>query len=150
MKELGFGATDIARKIHRATSTVSRELQRNAGRHGYDGSSAQRLSDQRRYTATKNHKRLPTLIEFVEKQLREEWSPELIAGNMKREGFPQVGHEWIYRHVQCDKIQGGTLYEHLCHKRGTNENTNGLTRQYFPKGTDFNTISEERIHLTMF
>ena len=32
-------------------------------------------------------------------------------------------------------------------QRGTNENTNGLLRHYFPKGTDFRTISEEVIEL---
>ena len=31
-------------------------------------------------------------------------------------------------------------------ERGTNENTNGLIRQYFPKGTEFTQISEERIN----
>lgn len=30
-------------------------------------------------------------------------------------------------------------------ERGTNENTNGLIRQYFPKGTDFRTVSAEEI-----
>ncbi len=40
-----------------------------------------------------------------------------------------------------------TYFAHPYHswERGTNENTNGLIRWYFPKGTDFGTISDEEL-----
>lgn len=34
-------------------------------------------------------------------------------------------------------------------ERGTNENTNGLIRQYFPKGTDFTTVTDRQIKHVM-
>ncbi len=43
-----------------------------------------------------------------------------------------------------------TLHIYFAHpyspwERGTNENTNGLIRRYFPKKTDFNTITEQQL-----
>ncbi|MFZ6692675.1 IS30 family transposase, partial [Undibacterium sp. SXout20W] len=34
-------------------------------------------------------------------------------------------------------------------ERGTNENTNGLIRQYFPKNRDFTTITQQEIDHAM-
>jgi len=44
-------------------------------------------------------------------------------------------------------ISAECFFAHPYHswERGTNENTNGLVRRYFPKGTDFRTIPEEAI-----
>lgn len=57
------------------------------------------------------------------------------------------GHEnALYDHVMTEL---GILwyFAHPYHswERGTNENTNGLIRWYFPKGTDFATISDDAI-----
>lgn len=37
-------------------------------------------------------------------------------------------------------------HPYSAYERGTNENYNGLVRRFFPKGTDFTKISEDKIH----
>jgi IS30 family transposase len=58
--------------------------------------------------------------------------------------------------ARCDRLEGHLgmkLYfaDPGCpYQRGTNENTNGLLRQYFPKGTDFRDISHDEVRRAEF
>jgi transposase, IS30 family len=51
-------------------------------------------------------------------------------------------HEEIAAGLECD-----FYFAHPYHswERGLNENTNGLLRQYFPKSTDFKTVSAKTL-----
>lgn len=42
-------------------------------------------------------------------------------------------------------VQWFFCHAYSSHERGTNENTNGLVRDYFPKKTDFASVTDERI-----
>src|SRR3954451_16453322 len=52
------------------------------------------------------------------------------------------GFKWSSQHGLCDWI-GGTGPEPRPVSSSPNENTNGLLRQYFPKGTDLSAHSAE-------
>ena len=55
-------------------------------------------------------------------------------------------HEQIARDLDADFY---FAHPYASWERGTNENTNGLIRQYFPKGRDFTTITQQEINHAM-
>jgi IS30 family transposase len=114
----------IARLLGRAPSTVSREVRRNGG---YDRYRAAR-ADARAWARARRPKqcKLAThawLRQVVARQLRLNWSPEQIAGWLKRT-YPgqeayQVSHETIYRSlfVQTRGVLKKELTQHLRSQR---------------------------------
>jgi len=52
-----------------------------------------------------------------------------------------------YHQNIAEKLQANMYFAHpyAAWERGTNENTNGLIRQYFPKGSDFLSITDDQI-----
>jgi IS30 family transposase len=61
------------------------------------------------------------------------------------------GKEFAY-HTQISKVLDTAFYfahPYSSWERGLNENTNGLIRQYFPKKTDFKTVTNEEVYSVM-
>ena len=59
----------------------------------------------------------PEVVERIEADLRQEWSPEQIAGRLAAQGGLQLSPERIYQHIRADRQVGGTLYRHLRHSQ---------------------------------
>lgn len=61
---------------------------------------------------------------------------------------PDRGKEFAKHTVVTEALEKVQFYfpkPHHPWQRGTNENTNGLLREYFPKGRDLTDVSEEYI-----
>jgi IS30 family transposase len=121
----GRSIRSLADSLGRAPSTVSREIRRNGGRGGYRASRADQAAWDRacRPKAGKLVQH-PALAHLVASKLRLEWSPEQIAGWLKRT-YPddetyQVAHETIYRSlfIQARGALKKELLEHLRRTRG--------------------------------
>ncbi len=92
----------IAAQLGRSPSTVSREIRRNGGYASYRASAAEDAAWQRalRPKVCKLADR-PLLINVIADKLQEQWSPDQIAGWLKRR-YPNderyhVSHETIYK-----------------------------------------------------
>ena len=111
LHQQGVSISEIARQLGRHKSTVSRELRRNAGKAGYRHKQAQRKSEQRRRLASSGPRKLTAAVwNIVRTLLLLHWSPEQIAGRLKRCGVVSVSFSWLYQRIHQDRARGGKLY----------------------------------------
>lgn len=121
---MGGSIRQMAAKLGRAPSTISREIHRHGGAHRYRASEA----DTRAWDRARRPKRCrlatqPSLQRLVARKLILDWSPEQIAGWLKREfpaqGSMRISHETIYRSlfIQARGVLKKELLGHLRSRR---------------------------------
>lgn len=102
----GIGIRQIAARLGRSPSTLSREVARNsvptkAWTGGYDPARAHSLAERRRrWDGRYKLARQPALREAVRNGLAMGWSPEQIAGRLTlQHGYTLISYESIYRFI---------------------------------------------------
>ena len=114
-KSMDLSLRNIAKKLGKDVSTISREISRNTGLRGYRFNQADNRSCERRSSASTKPKKLTDELKArLEFKLLEDWSPEQISGRFKLDDI-SISHESIYQHIWRDKRAGGQLYKHLRH-----------------------------------
>jgi IS30 family transposase len=127
----GQGIRQIAKQLNRSASSISDEISRNGEANGYHAISAQvkskkRLSKSRSKNSTKQN----WIVDYIVNKLRCGWSPEQIAGRLKREhGETIVCHETIYRYIYAHPEKQLVQYLVKSHRRRARKPTNWLPRR---------------------
>ena len=167
MLKIGLTQSMIAKVIGVDKSTVSRELKRNSGKRGYRPKQADAFAKDRQQGKSKDRidnitcsfikllterKSGLALIYKVDRRTKENTEDAIkrllssISGQVHTitsdNGKEFANHEKIAKRFECDFY---FAHPYSSWERGTNENTNGLIRQYFPKDRDFRTITDKEL-----
>lgn len=121
----GLGMREIARRLGRSHSTVSRELARNRFKEEiYEPLYAQALANKRRTRAWEAKQPLKNkdIYAYVTEKLREGWSPEVISGRLREVDHPgephwQICPETIYRFIYHPQNKNLAWWEYLRRKQ---------------------------------
>lgn len=132
---VGSPIREIAGRMKRAPSTVSREVRRNGGRVQYRAAAADQAAWERaRRPKECKLARCPKLRRIVAEKLQLAWSPEQIAGWLKR-CYPEdeslhVSPETIYRSlfVQSRGVLKKELMKHLRSRRRVRHGKNSTAK----------------------
>jgi len=106
----------IAKELGRSVSSISEEVRRNSTNGEYTSIAAQRLSEERNISCRRiNPLKSPKIYSYVFTKLRCGWSPEQIAGRLKRENNNRtaIAHETIYRFIYSREGMKRNLSEYL-------------------------------------
>jgi IS30 family transposase len=132
MKELGRHHSSIARERNRGNKDGS-----------YHADEAHFAYTERRSACKPLGSFTLELAKELQAKLQQTWSPEQIAEKPRASGETFVCFKTIYRWLYDGRLAKGDMK--LLRQRGSNENGNGLLREFFPKGKDLAEVSDQEL-----
>lgn len=110
-----WSTRSIAFVLGRSAGTISRELRRNAKEYdgNYRAEVAHSYAVARRRRCRRGSQFDEQQLQMVDQLIRQEWSPEQIAGRLAKEAVLNISHETIYRRIRRDRKRGGVLWKSL-------------------------------------
>jgi len=128
---------EIAERLNRHPSTISRELRRNGSSRGYSALAAQTRADMRRRQPRVRKLDQPDTRRYVQERLRQRWSPDQIARRSRRD-FPrdhrrQLSHQTIYAWMGGEEAAG--LHWRCCLRSAGWKRKNADNRGRIPRST---------------
>lgn len=112
---------EIAKIIGVHPSTISRELKRGAGTlHQKDywpvASDQKAKAKQYQKSSKANLKLTDITIQHIKKYLKKRYSPEQVAATLRIKHGIDISHVTIYKMIEEDRLDNGTLYGYLRHR----------------------------------
>lgn len=145
--------SEIALRLGRSKSTISREIKRNKNNQGYYLSCfAQDKSDLRKHKAHKRERiKNPKVKKYVIEKIKLGWSPDIIAGRLKLE-HPSlsVSHETIYQYIYNVEPQLGLFLPRKKVKRRPKSNLRKAKKTKIPNRTPINLRPESVNNRSIF
>ena len=142
LKLFKLSLREIARRLGRHHSTISRELKRNGPDvptwvywHEAAHGKALKRRKQPRHQRRLSH---GPLVEYVQQGLHDDWSPDVISARLKmdhpEDSRMRISIETVYRWVYRDAASGGQLFTFLCrcHKKRRRQHRYGTGRGLIP------------------
>ncbi len=130
MLKQGMGVRGVGRGLCRGHSTISDEIRKNKSPHEneYNAELAQARHERRQLNKGNKRKlaRKEELKKHIIEKLREDWSPEQVAGDLREKyGMTIISHETIYQFIYSEEGRKLKLWLHLRRKHRPHRKVRG-------------------------
>lgn len=124
----GYSYQEIADELNRSKSSICYEIALNSVKGEYNAKKAHAKARNRRKEAKYQSMKIlenRELENYIEVKMKQDWSPELIAGRIKyvEVGLRLTSHESIYKYVKS--IYGRLLERHLAYQNKSQKKGRG-------------------------